>query len=54
MPTHRLLDRKDIDKARVTSFCRNFAILAKAYKSLANFDGLFILWQNAESTLAIL
>ena len=28
-----------------------FATLANVYKSLTNFDGLFLIWQNDESTL---
>ena len=31
---------------------QNFASLAKVYKSFANFNGLFLDWQNAEPTLA--
>ena len=32
---------------------RKFATLAKVKKSLANVDGLFLIWPNAEPTLAI-
>ena len=32
---------------------RNFATLAKFYQSLAILKGLFSIWQNCESTLAI-
>ena len=34
--------------------CQIFATLAKVYKSLTNFDGLILIWQNAQPTLAIL
>ena len=31
---------------------RNFVTLEKVYKSLEQFNGLFLIWQNAEPTLA--
>ena len=44
--------RCSISGVSVTRFGKISPLLAKVYKSLAHFDGLFLIWHNAEPSLA--